>query len=245
MAFPFLPFYNVHTTVFDEYQVINWNDIEDLPIATLHVLPLVLSLSQFVDKRSSIEEFNDTRNFQSRSFFCRNCDSWSCHFRRSKENARNHVECWTLTAQPTPHSGACFQSNEIRRAKVLRNCPHFIAILENGEVLPRRTVESMLEISGFGSSSIKKSTFYKVRRYHLLLQRAKEVQDYWTLPRFLRHLARRNPGTTVALQLDDQGCFFRLFLAFGSASKLFGAVTANIIFVDCAASKTLFFDGVY
>jgi hypothetical protein len=245
MAFPFLPVYSVHATVFDAYQVTDWSDLDDLPVATRHVLPLVLSLTQFVDKRTSVYEIKGKRNFQCRTFLCNNCDTFSCQFTRTKADARNHVEYWKLKAQPHAHSEACVQSSEIRHPLVLRNCPHFISILENGEDLKRKTIESILRVSGFGSASIHRTTFYNVRRYHLLLQRAKDIIDYWTLPRFLRRLAKKNPGTTVALQLDEQGCFYRLFLAFGTASKLFGNATANIIFVDCAASKTLFFDGVY
>jgi hypothetical protein len=244
VAFPFLPNHSVASTVFEAYNVRTWEDVIPKSFREAHLLELVLCLSQFVDKRTSITEIKN-RSRQLRTFVC-TCGSWKCQFQRSNALVKEKIDKWSLKAIPLPHAHGCPQTTEIIHALVLRNSQQFAALLVNkGSDYSKEDVCKSFFASGIGIRNVAPSTFYKLRRYHIYLQRARVVFQYWQLAQFLRKLCQQNVGTTAALQLDDHGCFYRLFLSFGSAPRLFGKVTLSIIFVDCAASKSLFFDGVH
>jgi hypothetical protein len=73
-----------------------------------------------------------------------------------------------------------------------------------------------------------------------------EVQDSCSLlPQFLRRcISNLNPEVVLALQLEDQDCFMRLFMTIPCFAKVFSKLCLPMLHLDGAHSKSAQCNGV-
>jgi hypothetical protein len=94
------------------------------------------------------------------------------------------------------------------------------------------------------STSLKKSSVHRsleaMRAKHQL-----EVRDsHSLLPQFLRRHSDLNPEVVLALQLDDQDCFMRLFVTIPRFAEVFSKLCLPMLHLDGAYSKRAQCDGM-
>jgi hypothetical protein len=93
-------------------------------------------------------------------------------------------------------------------------------------------------------SEISQSAFSRILINMRAIFLKQNANNYCHLPSFLRRFHSLNPQSTVALQVDDHDCFFRMFVAIPRAAAIFRAICLPMLFIDGVFYKMPLYDRV-
>ena len=196
---------------------------------------------------------NAGHNSTKRTIFCKACE-WKIVFKRPSSGRSKHSTIrdkngygpWHLSELPPPHIGCtCSQTIFVRKSEHLVHYRPFVdAILANPQI-------KMAEASSLWTLPFKlSSTYCQDSTFCRAKQAIKQslIQDliasYNNLGAFLLQLKDENKNLTIALQLDHQNRFYRVFVGFPQSANFHGQVSYSFMQTDGFHFKGSSYDGI-
>jgi hypothetical protein len=153
--------------------------------------------------------------------------------------------CWLLEQEVSGHSAECPAFTCVDQRNFLANLPSVIHQMRpvELELQPAGSPFTIVDIksnllSQQLSMSIKKSCNHQALEEMRAKCCAEVLDSHAVLPQFLRRYSDLNPELVIALQVDEQDCFMRLFITIPVSLK-FVKLCVPILHLDGAHSKAL------
>ena len=223
-------------TIMEDYGP-KWKNVLGKPIPHNIYTTVIHVLSSNISKVSDVSVVLSRRGRLQRIFKCESCD-WTVELSRPKPYQSDGD--WFLTKEPPLHK--CNQPYEIKRVWDLLNNTTYLNLSKMDTKLTYADMIKLMEEKGL-KVTLKKAAFSKAKAICQLVEKERQSDQYQDLHRFLNMLSNMNPELVVALQLDSNDRFYRLFLGF-PITKYNGKITQNMNITDCYYSKNKSWDGV-
>jgi hypothetical protein len=244
--------YHLGTYDFDSASAsIPWLSILKTAISPDDLRTLVASIA-FAASRSYVQANTKQSNQRKRTFLCDHCQDFKLVFGRSYKAKKNDPWFLSQPKSKMTHGPNCLRQNSIPNGglgfPILANLTLFINFVRQQRRIGRMTsfdaVKNHLLSHNISLESVNATTFH--RAYHDVLGklRLESAEEYFKLPHYLRLFQHHNPTSSVALQVDDEGCFYRMFVSLPLAKEVFESLCIPMLFHDGCFVKIQTYDGV-
>lgn len=249
-------------SLFDIYDIIqdskpfDWSSLLDKAIKDEDLFSLVVSIGLLLDSHVVHKHpANYTR--WTKEFGCPTCTQFRLVFKCSKPRTRTAnavlpmANQFLLKSQESTHSADCPISTCVTDSCMLLNLPSLLWQIRTVELEPQSAGRSLLMVDVTSNlqiqqlwTSLKKSTIHRVLEKMRTKYRREVGDSYIVLPQFLRTYSDVNPEALVALQVDNEDCFMRLFVTIPRFNEIFSKLCFPMLHIDGAHSKCTLYDGV-
>ena len=247
-------------SLFDIYDIqdgkpFDWSSLFEKAIKVEDLHPLVVSIALLLDSHVVLKHPSNYTRW-TKEYGCPTCTQFRLVFKCSKPRTRTAtadpmINYFLLKSQESRHSVDCPISTCVTKSCVLLNLPSLIWQLRTVELEPQSAGRSFLMVDLMSNLQIqqlwtilKKSTIHRVLEKMRTMYRREVGDSYALLPEFLRSYSDVNPEAVVALQVDNEDCFMRLFVTIPRFNELFSTLCLPMLHIDGAHSKSTLYDGV-
>ena len=222
-------------------------------ILSKHVTKVGLLYAFYVAKVGNPKCNHDLHSSTRRVIYCESCDWEICFARTSGGRTKGETKRdpsmfgpWRLKFLPKLHVD-CESSQIIYPTKtlyLLHYRPFVDAVLEDPNISYIQAKKLWSPPYILVSTKCQSNTFSRAKLLLQLCHMRDRVSSYNHLAVFLLQLKELNPNLTIALQLDDQKRFYRLFIGFPQATEFHGLITYSFMQTDGFHFKGTCYDGV-
>ena len=128
--------------------------------------------------------------------------------------------------------------------KELRTCPIICDAVTFGGGNRHAITDLVANHTEFAISKVGKSMYYRAKNSIIQDNADTHLEEWGKLPSLIDAISQQNEGSTLALQVDDQNNFGRLFVSPGWCLQQ-SRVLLPIFMVDASFSKTPEYTGVH
>ena len=218
-----------------------------------HVTQVGFVYAFYVAKVGNPSVDTDQHSSTRRRIYCDECE-WEMFFNRSSGGRGNGCTKrdkamfgpWQLSKLPAPHLD-CTSSKTIFIRKsifIIHHRPFVDAMIKNPHITFAEARNLWNDPYQLTSSKCLTATFSRAKQ----AVQVSMVQDrnvgYNNLASFLFHLRNENPDLTLALQLDSEKRFYRVFIGFPQSTMYHGQISYSFMQTDGFHFKGHAYDGV-